>query len=186
MHPGRDPRTGGHDIGPPRVKRFHLTNRVDNRSVYWWAIFWFLVGVLATLLGIFMTSTYEPILRITHADTKVVPYSARKTAGGSLIESFVVESPEIRNVGFKVGSIAKCTVAAFGTHSQPRIEVTHVNSQRIRPFEALPADIHFRATFTPTTGTLVNSWKIECYDNLGQFAFRLRVPALMPPIPKAK
>jgi hypothetical protein len=50
----------------------------------------------------------------------------------------------------------------------------------------LPADIHFRATFTPTTGTFVTSWKIECYDNLGQFVFRLRVPVGRPSIPKTK
>ena len=162
------------------MNSFQLINRLGNRNVYWWAILWFSLGVLATLFGIFLTSTYQPILRISHADIKVVPYSAKKIAGENLTQSFVVKSPEIRNVGFKSGSIAKCTGTAFGTHAHPRIDVTHVNEQRIRPFEALPADIHFRVTFTPTTGTIVNSWKIECYDNLGQFAFRLRVPAQTP------
>ena len=150
--------------------------------MFWSAIFWFSVGVLATLLGIVLTSAYEPILRVTpsHADLKVVPYSKKNIAGRNRTESFMVKSPEIRNVGLKSGSIAKCTVKAFGAHGQPRIEVTNINKQRIRPFEALPADIHFRVTFTPTTGTVVNSWKIECYNNLGQFAFKLRVPVQTP------
>ena len=140
---------------------------------------WFLGGVLFTVIGIFLISLYEPVLRVSpsHAPLTIVAYAHTRTVGANVTKTFSVRDPEILNVGLKSGSISKCTIKAFGTHGQPEVEVTQFNKQLIRPFEALPAKIHFRATFTPVTGSNVGSWNVECYDNLGQYAFKLHVPA---------
>jgi len=138
----------------------------------------FLGGVLATLLGIFLTSMYVPVIRLVPETIHpTLTLQSSRIDGANVIKVFRVDDPEMHNVGLKSGSLSRCDVRAFGTHGQPTIQVTTLNKQLIRPFETLTVDIFFHVTFTPSTGESVHSWKIECYDNLDQYAFRLRIPS---------
>lgn len=135
-------------------------------------------GVFATLLFILLNSLYQPILRLSPANEhpKITSLASR-VDGVNVVERFRVDDPEFINVGLKGGSLGKCVVTASGARGQPPVEVTSFNRTFIRPFEGLRADILFRARFAPGIREAVESWKIECYDDLGKYAFRLRVPA---------
>jgi hypothetical protein len=144
------------------------------------AISCFLGGALATATGIFLTSLYEPVIRLTTESVHPrLTLLSTKNHGLSVIQVFRIDDPEMRNVGLKSGSLSKCSVAASGSGQKPSTVVTNFNRETIRPFETLNVRLFFRANFAPETRTAVTSWKVECYDNRGDFAFRLRVPSPM-------
>jgi hypothetical protein len=142
------------------------------------AISCFLGGVLATVTGIFLASLYEPIIRLTTESVHPrLTLLSTKNHGSRVIQVFRIDDPEMRNVGLKSGSLSKCSIAASGTDQPPSTVVTNFNRETIRPFETLDVQLFFRANFASEARTAVTSWKVECYNNRGDFAFRLRVPS---------